>query len=121
VQAVGILNAHFTKNHIIPPAFKNFWSIRNSQSEVVNTSSLSIYPNPANENLIIEILDQYPGAHSISFSVYDITNKLIYTSIQPCNAGPVLIDSSLWKVGVYLIKVQIDNLVPLTTKVTIIH
>jgi hypothetical protein len=118
VQAVGILNAHFTKNHIIPPAFKNEWNIRSF--EVMNSSSQSpviAYPNPADESINLEIKIPFNEA---SFVIYDSMNRLINEGLVTSPNSPFIINSGNWESGIYYYLFTIDHK-RISGKIEIIH
>jgi hypothetical protein len=118
VQAVGILNAHFTKNHIIPPAFKNEWNIRSLELQNSSSQSMVItYPNPADESINLEIKIPFIEA---SFVIYDSMNRLIYEGTASSSNSPVSINTRNWESGIYYYLFTIDHQ-RLSGKFEIIH
>ena len=68
--------------------------------------SLKIYPNPTKGNININV-EKYKRGSKIIFKLYDVNNRLMY-NLESSNAYTAIDISSL-SVGVYYLKVVIEN------------
>ncbi len=76
---------------------------------VINTTGLSIYPNPTTGNLNIQWTNQTTGNATISVS--DMTGREVYTTYYRINAssGKTEIDLGSLENGIYLINIKSDK------------
>lgn len=84
----------------IGPGFSScFLGVNDTQPEM----NIGIYPNPAQDNFIIETSD----SRILEISIYTISGKLIHSN--QVNNQSVEINTSAFKSGLYLISVQTEN------------
>ena len=86
-------------------SFTDIKWITTSVSEL-NNISLKMYPNPATDNVFIE-MNEISGSE-IQVSVFDITGKLKFQQIKPMN-NKIEIDVRNFENGIYLISVKTNN------------
>lgn len=67
---------------------------------------LAIYPNPSNGLVTVETLENY---NKVSFSIYDMIGRLIYTGSIPTITGKVVVDLRNQPEGPYLFRFQADG------------
>ncbi len=72
-----------------------------------NSWSVNLYPNPANNNIAIEV-DGSTG--SVEFGVYDISGRYLFTNLQSAN-GTIIqrVNVSSFASGVYILEVKADG------------
>jgi photosystem II stability/assembly factor-like uncharacterized protein len=84
---------------------RNLDDVIGVETHTASSTSVSVFPNPANEQATITIGETY-GPTTIS--VFDLNGKLIYSESKTLNpAQPVFyLNTALWKSGVYLVHVE---------------
>ncbi len=95
----GTSNAHNNAN-----AYGN---LKNLSTTGGNTS-VSIYPNPAQENVTIALSSGQWGSGAL-IRVYDVSGKEVNTFVPNAEGNDYHIDISKWIGGVYMINVQQSN------------
>jgi hypothetical protein len=99
-----------------------FHTIIEGEEEVINGINsdfdqlLQVYPNPVFNQLIIEIPFSIEG--KIDFEILAIDGKLHVN--QPIHDSYTIVDMSILPVGVYLLKVKLNNQI-ISTKEVIKH
>ena len=87
---------------------EDYWIVEITSTvgiEEMNSNFISVYPNPANENITINF---YPNKNSTKeIFIFDITEKIIYTSTASATSEKV--DVSFLQNGVYILKVIDGN------------
>ncbi|MBL86168.1 MAG: hypothetical protein CMO82_05870 [Winogradskyella sp.] len=81
-------------------------------------NSLSIYPNPANTILNIDLPDSTPG-NSTTFNIYDVQGKLIKSILKDNNDTFTSINISDLKSGFYILEAKLDEDGKITKKFVI--
>ena len=81
--------------------------VNNIVEPIDNTWSITLYPNPANNNIAIEV-DGTTG--SVEFGVYDISGRYLYTNRQSAN-GTIIqrVEVSSFASGVYILEVKANG------------
>ncbi|MEM5564426.1 T9SS type A sorting domain-containing protein [Psychroserpens sp. AS72] len=80
----------------------NFWDTLLSVNDFDAISSFSLYPNPTNSILHIELNNNQVD---VTYDIYDVLGKLITSEIlEPGNSSKI--DVSNWNNGLYLIKIS---------------
>ncbi|MCX6297067.1 MAG: T9SS type A sorting domain-containing protein [Bacteroidetes bacterium] len=77
------------------------------------SSQVNVYPNPANEYVMIEI----NGYKMEKVEIYDVLGQIMYSG-EP-NSSKLQINTSKLNQGVYLVKVLVDNKI-ITKKMKVI-
>ncbi|MCW3109273.1 MAG: hypothetical protein JWQ09_3779, partial [Segetibacter sp.] len=75
----------------------------------INTNSypqVNIYPNPANEKIIVSL----NNLDADNVSVYDYTGRMIYQKQLATGQNNIIIDCGSWHQGVYLLNASNKNL-----------
>lgn len=85
----------------------------------IDASSLSIYPNPANENMIIELNDARLSDAAV-ISIYDLNGRVVKHENLSFQGGRTAVKTSGLKDGLYTIMIKDQNNV-YTTKLSVIH
>ncbi|WP_299334410.1 T9SS type A sorting domain-containing protein [uncultured Psychroserpens sp.] len=80
----------------------NFWNTLLSVDDLEASSSFSLYPNPTNSVLHIELTNSASG---LQYEVFDILGKQIISKSLDTNS-PSQIDVSDWNSGLYLIRIS---------------
>lgn len=80
-----------------------------STNDVISNSELKVYPNPATDNLNIELLSE-EMIEEIDISIYNIGGKLVYINNRSVNSKSYTenIDISYLNKGIYIIKINSD-------------
>lgn len=81
-------------------------------------NSLSIYPNPANTVLNVDLLDNTSG-NSTTFNIYDVQGKLITSILKDKNDTFTSINISDLKSGFYVLEAKLDKGTKITKKFVI--
>ena len=81
-------------------------------------NSLSIYPNPANTILNIDLPDSTSG-NSTTFNIYDVQRKLIKSILKDNNDTFTSINISDLKSGFYILEAKLDEDGKITKKFVI--
>lgn len=71
-------------------------------SESIQKSIVSVYPNPFNDKLVVEVLE-----NDFSYSIYDIQGKEIQTETNKLKND--IIDTNLISSGIYFLKIVTEN------------
>ena len=79
--------------------------IGNVGIEEIEGNTISLYPNPATDFLIINTSSE----QNIDISIYNISGQRVYFSENSRINGEELISLSDFKPGVYIIKLQTQN------------
>lgn len=105
------------------------WIIRTNKDGILDTtkvgiaernslnSSLKIYPNPANQSFTVSLPDNFELKRG-TLSIFNISGKLI-RQINRINSNQLVVDTTNFPVGEYLIRVEEDNNSPLIGKLII--
>lgn len=72
---------------------------------VENTTSLSIHPNPVNDEFFVNIISNINKENAIT--VYDINGKLMLT--EKTNDNNLKVNTQDWPKGLYIVKSIVDN------------
>ena len=83
---------------------------------VFEKDAIVIYPNPANDSVIITNSNCLEKIAKVS--IYDITEKTIYT-LNDNTLNAINIDVSHFAKGVYLVEIALENNLKLTKKLII--
>ena len=86
--------------------------------QMLTNSSLKIYPNPAKDNINIEITGN--KSNIISYEIFDITGNLIKSENINIYNTPVNIDTYELQEGTYIISL-ISNDIKISRKIIIAH
>ena len=81
----------------------------------------NIYPNPANDNLIIFELPQINIAKEKTIKLFDCSGRVVFSEIYNSQMRPTLINTSEFKSGIYFLQILIQNEIPLGEKILIQH
>jgi hypothetical protein len=84
----------------------NFTTAGATSIATVNASFVKMYPNPATENLMIDITELYNG-ESNTVEIFDLSGKRIETI--SVNSALINLSVADYKAGVYLISVKNNN------------
>jgi hypothetical protein len=68
------------------------------------TTSFSVYPNPAGESVTISL-----GGHASAVSVVDLSGKVVYAASDVAGLDKLSVDVSAWNNGVYMVMVELSN------------
>ena len=103
-EIIDSLNAHPVMNTLVTPKI---------------SSSIEVYPNPANANVNINVpLEQDQQA---LVQIYDFRGKLILERSVVTDSSPLVFSTVQLNQGIYLYNVQIDGLNIKSGKLSIIH
>ena len=96
------------------------WASVSTRDIVYNSDNIAIYPNPANEQLNVELL--FAESNAVTLELFDLTGKSVGSSnsTQAITPNHFTIDVANLNRGVYILKVTNGNKVT-TSKVTISH
>lgn len=78
-----------------------------STNDIISNSKLKVYPNPATDNLNIELVSE-EMIEDIDISIYNVAGKLIYLNNKSVNSKLYIenIDISDLNKGIYIIKIN---------------
>jgi PKD repeat protein len=80
-----------------------------SIDDIVENSSLKIYPQPADDYVILED-SKFSTAEKITLEIYTITGSKIYThSYQNLEDTIIRLDTENWKKGMYMVRLICDG------------
>jgi hypothetical protein len=85
-------------------------------SEVDASNTVTVYPNPANDKIVIAL----KGQKNAEVSIYNNLGQLMESGIRIQN-GMVTISSANYISGVYLLKIAMDNGLNVVKRITVQH
>ena len=89
-------------------------------SPQLSIKAMSIYPNPASGAVMLSY-DIGQSASRLSFSVTDVTGRVVHEQALTGIVGTVQVDTHKWASGVYLCRVLVDGYVGGVRRVVITH
>ena len=79
---------------------------------------LNVFPNPADNYIIVDYKTEgYLG--KILLSIRDLTGKPVHAEVYSTNRNQKIINTKVWKSGVYLVTLSVNGETVKSTKVTI--
>lgn len=75
------------------------------------TSNISVYPNPTNDNITIDLAAEYP---KVSIEIYTVLGKMI--SSEEYTSAKIIRRAVNFPSGIYILKIQISEALIRTTK-----
>jgi hypothetical protein len=97
---VGFRNVNMPSNQFSQWFFGNTAPVG---LENFSTSSILVYPNPAEENLNISIS---PGLEDLTLRIFDIRGKLVYNRVRTSNTDPFQINVQDLDTGMYILEIS---------------
>jgi len=97
---VGFRNVNMPSNQFSQWFFGNTAPVG---LENFSTSSILVYPNPAEENLNISIS---PGLEDLTLRIFDIRGKLVYNQVRTSNTDPFQINVQDLDTGMYILEIS---------------
>ena len=88
-------------------------------SEVAEAHEISVYPNPASDQLILS-MESSPGK-MVNLSVFDVLGRMILTQNIPDPAGMTTLDISTLPAGNYLLRITADHRTALERKIIVLR
>lgn len=78
-----------------------YQDVINGENEIISDADIRIYPNPANENLLVRIMT---GTKDASCAIFDIHGRLI--SLKQMNDGYIVFNTSGFSNGIYFVHIR---------------
>ena len=72
-------------------------------SNLQGSTTISIYPNPANENCLLEV---EPSMDALTYTISDITGRLIASGVIPKDKSPMQLKVGSYTPGLYLVEIR---------------
>jgi hypothetical protein len=91
-------------NFVHNTSFTDIFSITSTESLTQATGKISLYPNPANQYIQLNVPHDFEAIHSLK--VYSITGSLLEQKILSGNAEDFRYDISSYKRGVYFMEIN---------------
>jgi hypothetical protein len=89
------------------------------QSTYIQDNTFAVYPNPANDNVIVTY--DMPGIGAAELKVFDMLGKVVFNLQLLYNTSSVQINTSEWVPGMYIVQLIAPNQDTRTTKLLLMH
>ncbi len=100
-----------TDNYLNAQGFKIFWSTNNTvgiMDDGLNQDNTTIYPNPVNNAMTIDLATDGSSFNNVSINIYDIVGNCVYSN-NNVTENKVTVNTEDFANGMYLVKFNFDG------------